>query len=91
MARRVREPLAQYGEVHADARLRAKNQLTIPDEIVRAAELAPGDTFSVVVDPAAPDLIRLRRLRESYAGAFADLYGDVESYLEEERASWERD
>jgi hypothetical protein len=90
MARRVRETSARYGEVRADARLRAKNQLTIPDEIVRAADLASGDTFSVVVDPAAPDLIRLRRLRDSYAGAFADLYGDVESYLEEERASWDR-
>ena len=91
MARRVREASGHYGEVHADARLRAKNQLTVPDEIVRAAELAPGDRFRVVVDPAAPDVIQLRRVRDSYAGAFADVYGDAASYLEEERARWERD
>lgn len=70
------------------ARLRARNQLTLPDPVVQAAGLAEGDRFSVDVDPAEPDVVRLRRLRTSYAGALTDVYGPAAEALAEERKSW---
>ena len=91
MARKVRETPPAYGDVDADATLREKNQLTLPDEIVRASGVKPGARFRVVVDVREPDVIELRRLRDSYAGAFADVYADAQAYLDEERASWDRE
>jgi bifunctional DNA-binding transcriptional regulator/antitoxin component of YhaV-PrlF toxin-antitoxin module len=75
--------------VTAEARLRERNQITIPDAIVRAAGIEPGETFVVELEPGEPDMVRLRRVRTSYAGALTGLYGDVATYLDEERASWE--
>ena len=71
-----------------EARLRARNQLTLPDPLVQAAGLAEGDRFTVEVDPTDPDVVRLRRLRSSYAGALAEVYGNPTEALEEERRSW---
>lgn len=72
----------------AEARLRARNQLTIPDPIVQAAGLDEGDRFVVDIDPDEPDVVRLRRVRGSYAGALAAVYGDARVALAEERESW---
>jgi hypothetical protein len=36
-----------------------------------------------------PDTVRLHRIRSSYAGALAGLYGDPVAHLDEERRSWE--
>jgi bifunctional DNA-binding transcriptional regulator/antitoxin component of YhaV-PrlF toxin-antitoxin module len=72
----------------AEARLRARNQLTLPDPIVQAAGLDEGDRFVVDIDPDEPDVVRLRRVRSSYAGALAAVYGDAEATLAEERGSW---
>ena len=91
MPRRVRESAISYGEVEAAATLREKNQLTLPDQIVRATGVQPGTRFRVVVGAGEPDVIELRRVRDSYAGAFADIYGDSQAYLDEERASWDRE
>lgn len=66
----------------------ARNQVTLPDAVVRAAGLAEGDRFIADHDPADPDLVRLRRIRRTYAGALADVYGDATAALAEERASW---
>ena len=74
--------------VSAPARLRARNQLTIPEPIVEAAGIELGETFVVEVDPNDPDVVRLRRVRVSYAGALRGVYGDIDAYLEEERAAW---
>ncbi len=74
--------------VVAKARLRERNQLTIPDLIVRAAGIRPGETFVVEVSTELPDVLVLRRVRASYAGALRDVYGDPAAYLEEERGSW---
>ena len=71
-----------------EARLRARNQLTLPDPVVQAAGLAEGDRFIVDLDPGEPDVVRLRRVRTSYAGALTDVYGDAEAALAEERGSW---
>ena len=76
--------------VSAEARLRAKSQLTIPEQIVEAVGVSEGDRFSIEVSPDDPDTIRLHRIRDSYAGALRDLYGDPDAYLEGERRTWDR-
>ena len=75
--------------VHAEARLRAKSQLTLPEAIVETAGATEGDRFLVEVVPDDPDTIRLHRIRSSYAGTLRDVYGDPADYLEGERATWE--
>lgn len=76
--------------VSAEARLRAKSQLTLPEPIVDAAGVSEGDRFLVEIAPDEPDTIRLHRIRPSYAGALREAYGDAIDYLAEERRSWER-
>ena len=76
--------------VTAEARLRRKSQLTLPDPIVQAANVEEGDRFVVEVAPAEPDTITLRRIRSSYAGALNGVYGDADEYLQGERATWKR-
>ena len=80
--------LAPHVHAVAESRLRARNQLTLPDRVVQAAGLTEGDRFVVDVDPTEPDIVRLRRLRTSYAGTMAEVYVDATAALEEERASW---
>ena len=75
--------------VSAPARLRPRNQLTLPEAIVDAGNIEEGTTFIVEIEPSDPDLVRLRRVRSSYAGALRGLYGPVGEYLEGERAGWE--
>ena len=77
--------------VSAPARLRAKSQVTIPETIVEAAGVTEGDRFVVIVEPDDPDTIRLHRVRDTYAGALRDVFGDVDTYLNQERAGWDRD
>lgn len=71
-----------------ETRLRARNQLTLPDAVVRAVGLVEGDRLIVNLDPSDPNVVRLRRIRRTYAGALADVYGDATAALAEERASW---
>lgn len=75
--------------ISAEARLRAKSQLTLPEPIVDAAGVGEGDRFLVEVAPEDPDTIRLHRIRSSYAGALREVYGDAAEYLKDERATWE--
>ncbi len=72
----------------AEARLRGRNQLTLPEPVVEAGGLAEGDRFVVEIDPADPDTVRLHRIRASYAGALRDVYGDAATALVEERQGW---
>jgi bifunctional DNA-binding transcriptional regulator/antitoxin component of YhaV-PrlF toxin-antitoxin module len=74
--------------LRAPARLRSRNQLTLPNEIVTAAGIGEGDSFVVELEPDDPDVVILRRIRSSYAGALKGLYGPVDEYLEGERAGW---
>ena len=76
-------------DIVTTARLRARNQLTLPDPIVQAAGLVEGATFVVEVDPADPDVVRLRRVRTSYAGALKGLYEPAGEYLDGERSGWD--
>ena len=75
--------------VAAEARLRARNQLTLPEPVVHAAGIVEGDRFIVEVAPGDPDTVRLHRIRPSYAGALREVFGDPVDALEAERASWE--
>lgn len=77
-------------QIVATARLRSRNQLTLPDPIVQAAGLDEGATFVVELDGNDPDVVRLRRVRSSYAGALKGLYEPSDEYLEGERSGWER-
>jgi hypothetical protein len=76
-------------DIVATARLRGRNQLTLPDAIVQAAGGEEGATFVVEVDPSDPDVVRFRRIRPSYAGSLRGLYEPVAEYLEGERTGWE--
>ena len=74
--------------VIAEARLRARNQLTLPDAVVHGGGIVEGDRFVVAFDPADPDTIRLHRVRASYAGSLKGAYGDPQAYLDEVRDGW---
>jgi len=76
--------------VVATARLRPRNQLTLPDSIVQAAGLGEGATFVVELEPDDPYVVRLRRIRESYAGALKGLFEPSAEYLAGERDGWDR-
>ena len=75
--------------VTAPTRLRSRHQLTLPEVIVEAGQIEEGTTFVVELMPSDPDVVLLRRVRSSYAGALRGLYGPVDEYLEGERAGWE--
>jgi bifunctional DNA-binding transcriptional regulator/antitoxin component of YhaV-PrlF toxin-antitoxin module len=77
-----------HTSVTAEARLRAKSQLTLPNAVVRATNVSEGDRFVVEVAPDDPDTIRLHRVRSSYAGALHDVFDDAADYLVDERLSW---
>lgn len=72
------------------ARLRPRNQLTLPEPIVTSLDARAGERFLVSVE--GPDSLRLVRIRESYAGALAGMWGssqeEADAWLSEERASW---
>ncbi len=75
------------------ARLRAKNQLTLPEAIARAVDAHPGDRFRVWVEPDGS--IRLQKPPVSLAGAFPGMWGrdseEVAAHINELRDEWERD
>jgi bifunctional DNA-binding transcriptional regulator/antitoxin component of YhaV-PrlF toxin-antitoxin module len=75
--------------VTAEARMRARNQMTLPEPVVQAAGILEGDRFVVEVTPGDPDTLRLHRIRPSYAGALPDVYDDAAEYLDAERKSWD--
>ena len=79
----------RMSDLVATARLRSRNQLTLPDPIVQAAGLEEGATFVVELDQADPDVVRLRRVRSSYAGALQGLYEPTGEYLQGERSGWQ--
>ncbi len=74
--------------VIVEARLRGRNQLTLPEAVVQAGGIKEGERFAVEIDPADPDTVRLHRLRTSYAGTLRDVYGDPVAALAEERKDW---
>jgi bifunctional DNA-binding transcriptional regulator/antitoxin component of YhaV-PrlF toxin-antitoxin module len=77
--------------LEAEADLRPKNQLTVPDAVVRTLGLRTGDRIVFEIDEERPDTVRLRPVRRSYAGILTGVYGspdEAHEYVRGERASW---
>ncbi len=74
--------------------VRNKNQVTVPHQIAKRMGLAPGTRLVFDLDPDDPDVVHVRRLRESYAGVARGVYGqtsdDIAEYIRTERESWDR-
>lgn len=71
--------------------VRAKNQMTLPDPIVKRLGVQVGDEVIVCFDDEEPGVVRVRPLRRSYAGVARGIYGSAEEaaeYVKGERASW---
>jgi hypothetical protein len=90
---RPSDPKAQpVFPIEVEGNLRDKYQLTLPKVIVDALGAHPGDRFVFAMDEGDVDVVHLYRVRESYAGALAGVYGtpeEVKSYLRGEREAWE--
>lgn len=68
------------------ARLRRKNQLTVPESAVAGAGAQEGDTFLVTVEDG---VIHLQRVLPSYSGALAGVYpDDWAEQLRKDRDAW---
>ncbi len=77
--------------LEAEARLRAKNQLTLPDRIADALDAHPDDVLVFETDPSQPGVAHVHLVRRAFAGALTGTYGtteDVKAYLREEHDAW---
>lgn len=77
--------------IEAEARLRPKNQLTLPEAIVGALNARPDDVLVFETDPTQPGVAHLHVLPREYAGSLTGVYGtteDVLTFIHEERAAW---
>ena len=77
--------------IEAEARLRAKNQLTLPERIAEALDAQPDDVLVFEADPGQPGVAHLHLVRRGFAGAMTGTYGttqDVIKYLREEHEAW---
>ena len=77
--------------LEVEVRLRRKNQLTLPEPIAARLGVGPGDRFVLTIDEDRPERLEMRRLRSSYAGVAAGVYGsekEAAEYVRDERASW---
>lgn len=73
-------------------RLRPKNQITLPQEVVQELDLRSGDELVVSIDKNRPGTILLRALRQSYSGVATGLYGahdEISAYVQAERSAWD--
>lgn len=77
--------------VTAEGDLRDKNQITLPKRVAEVLGVHAGDRLIFVVDARDPTVAHIHRLRDSYAGAVAGLYGtpeETKAYLQTEREAW---
>ena len=77
--------------VSAEARLRAKNQLTLPELIVEALQAQPDDLLVFEADATDVGTARVRLIPGRFAGSLTGTYGtteDVKAFLREEHAAW---
>lgn len=73
-----------------EVRLRGRNQITVPEEVVRVLGVSEGDRLILRVGQDGQSVV-VRPIRRSYAGALRGLWpeGSAE-FLRRERAAWER-
>lgn len=79
--------------ITAEARLRAKNQLTVPETIVDLLDAQQDDLLVFEANEHEPGTAVVRAIPRSFAGAMTGVYGttdDVRAYIREERAAWDR-
>jgi hypothetical protein len=77
--------------IEADARLRAKNQLTLPEPIAQALGARPNDVLVFEVDRGRPDVALVHVIHDGFVGALTGTYGtteDVKAFVREEHAAW---
>lgn len=77
--------------IEADARLRAKNQLTLPEPIAEALGAEPNDVLVFEIDPGRPGFALVHLVRAGFAGALTGTYGttdEVKAFIREEHAAW---
>lgn len=78
--------------IEVEARLRSKNQITVPDQVVRLLEAELNDTLVFAIEPGKPGVAQVRVLPRTFAGTMTGTYGTtaaVTAYLREEHADWE--
>jgi hypothetical protein len=79
--------------IEAEARLRAKNQLTVPEAIVEILEARQNDLLVFEANPLEPGTAVVRVVPRTFAGALTGVFGtteEVKTFLREEHADWER-
>lgn len=77
--------------VQAEARLRPKNQITLPEPIVLALEAKTNDIVVFEVDPEDPRSVHLRLIPRAFAGSLTGVFGTTEetlAFVRGERESW---
>jgi hypothetical protein len=77
--------------IAAEARLRHKNQLTLPEPIARALEAQSDDVLLFEADPAEPGVVRARRLPRDFAGSLTGMFGTTDetlAFVRGERDAW---
>lgn len=77
--------------IEAEARLRHKNQITLPEPIVRALEAQPDDVLLFEADPARPGTVTATLLPRDFAGSLTGVYGTTEetlAFVRGEREAW---
>jgi hypothetical protein len=84
-------PLTHDRRIEAEARLRPKNQLTLPEPIATALDAHPDDLLVFETDPDQPGTARIRLISRGFAGALTGVYGTTEelkAFLREEHEAW---
>ena len=79
------------GRIEAQARLRAKNQLTLPEPIAEAFAAQPDDVLVFETDLDRPGTATIHLVRSRFAGALTGTYGttrELKAFLREEHAAW---
>lgn len=91
MRRRSLTQIQPGDPVMAEARLRRRFQLTLPEAVAAALAASPDDRLVFESDPAEPGVVRVRKARMTWAGALAGVFGtedEFAAFVREERASW---
>ena len=77
--------------IEVEARLRIKNQLTLPEAIARVLGAGPDDTIVFEANPAEPGVAHLHLVPREFAGSLTGVFGTAEETLDfvrGERAAW---
>jgi hypothetical protein len=77
--------------VEVEARLRQKNQLTLPEPVARALDARLDDRLLFEIDPAEPGVVRLRVLPRDFAGSMTGVFGTTDealAFVRGERDAW---